>query len=129
MVKKSGGKSSPPSDIDTYLASVPDGPRAALQKLREVIAAAAPKAEETISYQIPTFRHMGSLVGFAAFKNHCSFYVMSPALMEEFKDALQSYDTAKGTIHFTAERPLPVALVKKLVKARVAENEARRKRT
>ena len=114
-------------DIDEYLATVPEDARSALQKLRKMIKAAAPKAEETISYQIPTFKHEGGLVGFAAFKNHCSFFVMSVSVMNAHRDILKTYDTAKSTIHFTADKPLPAALVKKLVKARMAENEAGRR--
>ena len=112
--------------VDDYLASVPGEARAALEHLRRTIKAAAPDATETISYQIPTFKHHGPLVAYAAFKEHCGFYVMSPSVMEAHKDELKSYDTAKATIRFPADRPLPGALVKKLVKARIAENERRR---
>lgn len=111
--------------VDKYLAGVAPDMRKALEKLRGTIRSVVPQASETISYHIPTFKHLGHLVGFAAFKEHCSFFVMSPKVMDDFADQLEGYDTSKGTIRFAANKPLPVALVKKLVKARVAENEAR----
>ncbi len=114
--------------VDEYLAAVPPDARAALERLRATIRAVVPDATEVISYQIPTFRHRGSLVAFAAFQDHCSFFVMSPAVMKAHEKELARYDTSKGTIHFPAEKPLPAALVRKLVKARIAENEARGKR-
>lgn len=113
------------SEVDDYLAAVPEEARATLEKLRKTIQAAAPKATETISYRVPTFKYRGPLVAFAAFPNHCGFYVMSPSVMEAHKDKLESFDTSKGTIRFPASKPLPAALVRKLVKARIAENEAR----
>jgi uncharacterized protein YdhG (YjbR/CyaY superfamily) len=112
-----------PSDVDDYLAAVPERPRAALQKLRETIRAAAPKATERIGYGIPMFYQQGPLVGLGASKNHCSFYVMSPAVMDSHKDELTAYDTSKGTIRFPADSPLPAALVRKLVDARIEEND------
>ena len=130
MAAKTGAaakRRTPASDIDAYLASVPEEARAVLQKLRKTIKAAAPKATETISYQIPTFKHEGGLVGFAAFKDHCSFFVMSVSVMSAHKNLLKAYDTTKSAIHFTSDQPLPVTLVKKLVKARIAENEAGRR--
>ena len=111
-------------DVDDCLAAIPAKPRATLQKLRKTIRVAAPKAVETISYGIPSYRYLGLLVGFAAFKDHCSFYVMSPSVMEAHRDELKQYDTAKGTIRFPIDKPPPITLVKKLVKARINENEA-----
>jgi uncharacterized protein YdhG (YjbR/CyaY superfamily) len=93
-------RNAPAADVDSYLAAVPEEARAALEKLRKTIKAAAPKADEVISYQIPTYKHYGPLVGFAAFPNHCGFYVMSPAVMDAHRDELESYDTSKGTIRF-----------------------------
>ena len=87
------------------------------------------KAEEVISYQIPTFKYHGPLVFFAAFRNHCSFYVVSKSIMETFSSELRLWDTSGTTIHFSAKNPLPVSLVKKIVKARIEENEARAKNT
>lgn len=115
-----------PKDIDDYLATVSKESRAALEKLRKTIRSAALKATEGISYQVPTYKFLGPLVSFGAAKNHCSFYVMSPATMEAHKDELESYDTSKGTIRFPPDKPLPAALVSKLVRARIAENEARK---
>jgi uncharacterized protein YdhG (YjbR/CyaY superfamily) len=123
-----GKTSATARDIDEYLATAPEDAKAALQKLRKIIMAAAPKATETISYQIPTFKHEGGLVGFAAFKNHCSLFVMSVSVMNAHKDLLKTYHTTKSAIHFTTDKPLPAALVTKLVKARIAENEAGRGR-
>jgi uncharacterized protein YdhG (YjbR/CyaY superfamily) len=114
-------------DIDEYLAGVPENQRAALEKLRKTIKAAAPHATEAISYRIPTFKHQGHLVGFAAFKNHCSFFVMSPSVIKAHKDELKTYETAPGTIRFPVDKPLPLALVRKLVKARIEENEGRKR--
>jgi uncharacterized protein YdhG (YjbR/CyaY superfamily) len=114
---------SKPKDIDDYLAALSDDKRAALEKLRKTICAAAPKAEECISYGICAFRLQGMLVGFGATAKHCAFYLMSSTVMEQFAEELDGYDTSKGTIRFQPEKPLSVALVKKLVKARIAENE------
>jgi len=112
------------TSVAAYLKAVPPAPRAALQKLRKTIKAAAPKATEGISYGIPMFKHHGMLVGYAAFKEHCSFF--PGTALNAFKRELASYETSKGTIRFTVDKPLPAALVRKLVKARVAQNEAKR---
>jgi len=111
-----------PKTIDEYLAALSEDKRAALEKLRKTIRAAAPKAEECISYQLAAFRQNGMLVAFGATANHCAFYLMSSSSVEAHKDELKDYDTSKGTIRFQADKPLPVALVRKLVKARIAEN-------
>ena len=111
-----------PKTIDDYLARLPHDQRAALQKLRRAIQAAAPKAVECISYQIPAFRQGRMLVGFGAARNHCAFYPMSSSIVAAHKNELEGYDTSKSTIRFPAEKPLPAGLVKKLVKARLAEN-------
>ena len=113
-----------PKNIDEYLAALSDDKRAALEQLRKSIKAVAPKAEECISYQIPAFRHNGMLVGFGATANHCSFFLMSSSTVEAHKEELKDYDTSKGTIRFQPDKPLPAALVRKLVKARIAENDA-----
>jgi uncharacterized protein YdhG (YjbR/CyaY superfamily) len=113
---------SKPTTIDEYLATLSDDKRAALVKLRKTIKAVAPKAEECISYQIAAFRLNGMLVGFGATANHCALYLMSSSTVEAHKDELKDYDTSKGTIRFQADHPLPAALVRKLVKARIAEN-------
>ncbi|MBZ5600470.1 MAG: DUF1801 domain-containing protein [Acidobacteriia bacterium] len=118
-------KSTPARDIDAYLATVPAVPRATLEKLRRTIQAAAPKATEKISYQIPTFDYLGSLVALAAFKNHCSLFPMSMAVIAAHQRELEPYETSKGTIRFPLDKPLPAGLIKKMVKARIKENEAR----
>ncbi len=112
-------------DIDDYLAILPPEARVTLGKLRKVIRAVAPHAEETISYQIPSFRYHGPLVFFAAFRNHYSFYVVSKSIMDTFSSELKPFEISGTTIHFSAEHPLPAALVRKIVKARLEENEAR----
>ena len=114
----------PAKDIDSYLAKVPADARVALQNLRRTIRSAVPDATECISYGIPAFRHHGLLVFFAAFKNHCSFFP-GAAILKNYQDELKGYATSKGTIRFPIDNPLPAALVTKMVKARVRENEAR----
>ena len=119
----------PPKDIDEYLASVPEPARGTLNKVRAAIRSAAPaEATEAISYRIPTFKFKGNLVAFAAFSKHCSFFPMSLAIMAAFKNELKAFDTSKGTIRFPLDKPLPAALVKKMVKARVAERERKKQR-
>lgn len=114
--------------VDDYLASVPEDARAALERLRTIIKAAAPGGSEVISYRIPIYKHNGKLlVGFAAFTEHCSLFVMSPQVMRAHAADLKGYDTAKGTVHFPADKPLPAALIRKLVKARLAENAGSRR--
>ncbi len=112
-----------PGSVEDYLASVPPDARAALLKLRKTIQAAAPQATEEISYQVPTFKQHGGLVAYAAFPDHCSFFVMSTGVMRAHAAELASYPVGKGSIRFPADKPLPATLVKKLVKARIAENE------
>jgi uncharacterized protein YdhG (YjbR/CyaY superfamily) len=110
-------------NIDEYLAGQPLDVREALEKLRTIIKSVAPKAEELISYQVPAFRMSRMLVSFGAAKNHCSFYVMSPKVMNLFKDELEAFKTSAGSIQFTPEKPIPAALVKRIVKARIKEND------
>jgi uncharacterized protein YdhG (YjbR/CyaY superfamily) len=115
-----------PKTIDEYLAIVKPDQRKTLQELRRAIQAAAPQAEEHISYGIPAFRfNRRSLVFFGAWANHCAFYPGSAATLENFRNELKNFQTSKGTIRFSPEKPLPVALVKKLVKTRIAENNDR----
>jgi uncharacterized protein YdhG (YjbR/CyaY superfamily) len=129
---KQGTTSSPrlkPGDVENYFASVPEEARATLEKLRKTIKATVPKAVEVIWYQIPTFKlNERPLVSIAAFKNHCSLFPMSYAVLNTYKDELKSYHTSKGTLRFPLDQPLPAALVKKVVKARIQEHEARKKR-
>jgi uncharacterized protein YdhG (YjbR/CyaY superfamily) len=113
-----------PTSIDEYLAGVSEEKRAALQQLRKTILGVIPKAEECISYRMPAFRHEGRvLVFFAAAANHCAFY--PGGMVNEFKDDLEGYETSKGTIRFQPDRPLPASLVRRIVKARVAQNAAK----
>jgi len=110
-------------DVDDYLSRVPAASRAALEKLRQTIRSVVPDAVEVISYQIPTFKYKDRmLVSYAAFAEHCSFFP-GAAPIAAHQSELKSYQTSKGTIRFKANKPLPAALVKKLVKTRIAENE------
>ena len=119
-----------PKTIDQYLADLSDDKRAALEKLRKTIKAAAPRAEEGISYGLAAFRIDGKpLVAFGATANHCAFYPMSFGTVVAHQDELEKYDTSKGTIRFQPEKPLPATLVRKLVKARLAENAGRSKKS
>jgi len=108
-------------DVDQWLARLSPEQRAALQKLRAQILAAAPGAEETISYGVPTFSLHGHLVAFGAFKKHLSFFPMSSSLIAKHAEAVP-FATSSGTLQFQPDKPIPTALVKKLVKARIAEN-------
>ena len=121
-------RDAPAATIDAYLASVPEQQRRTLEKLRKTIRSAAPDAVETISYMIPAFKLNGMLVGFGAFKKHNSFFVMSSKLMADMSDELAKYDTCKGGIRFPVDKPLPAALIRKIVKARIAANLAKRKK-
>jgi uncharacterized protein YdhG (YjbR/CyaY superfamily) len=117
---------SKPQTIDEYLAPLNAKQRAALEKLRKAIKAAAPAAEECISYQIPGFRLGGKvIVWFGAAANHCAFYPGAFPI-QAHKDELEAYDTDKGTIRFQPDKPLPAALVRKLVKTRIAERSVKR---
>ena len=110
-------------DVDEYLKALPQEARVVLENLRKEIKAAAPEAEEVISYQMPTYRYQGALVHFMAHKDYCSFFVVNKSILETFKNELKDYDTSGTTIHFTTENPLPPKLVEEIVKTRVRENE------
>ena len=117
-----------PKNVDEYLAGVPEPARGTLNKIRAAIRSAVPpEATEAISYGIPMFKYKGPLVGFAAFSKHCSLFPTA-SVIEAFKNELKGFSTSKGTIHFSTGKPLPTALVKKLVKARVAQNESKERR-
>src|SRR5262245_30616784 len=117
------------AEVDKYLARVPQPAQATLQKVRATIRSAAPReATEAISYGIPAFKYNGMLVAYAAFANHCSFFPASGELLVEFADELKDYPRSKGTIRFAMDKPLPAGLIRKIVKARVAKNQAKRKR-
>jgi uncharacterized protein YdhG (YjbR/CyaY superfamily) len=117
-----------PRNVDEYLAGVQEPARSTLKKVRAVIRSAVPaEATECISYGMPAFKHKGVLVWFAAFSDHCSLFPTA-SVIEAFKKELKGFSTSKGTIQFPTDKPLPVALVKKLVKARVAQMETKIRR-
>lgn len=118
------GKTKVPRNVDEYLAALPEDARTTLEKVRKAIKAAAPKATEGISYQMPMYKQNGMVIGFAAFKNHCSIFP-GPGAIEKHKGELKNYVTSRGTVRFPIGKPLPAALVKAIVKERVAENEAK----
>ena len=131
---KSGNRSSAakgngaPKNVDEYLAGVPEPARCTLNKIRATIRSVVPpEATETISYRIPAFKYKEVLVWYAAFSNHCSLFPTA-SVIEAFKNELKGFSTSKGTIHFPTGEPLPTALVKKLVKARVAQIESKKRR-
>ena len=118
-----------PKNVDEYLAGVPEPARSTLNKVRAAIRAAVPpEATEGISWRMPMFKYKGLLVGFAAFSNHCSFFPMSSSLLDAFKKELKNFSTSRGTIRFPVDKPPSAALVKKLVKARIAQNESKKTR-
>jgi uncharacterized protein YdhG (YjbR/CyaY superfamily) len=117
-----------PRTVDEYLAGVPERARTTLNKIRATIRSVVPKeTTETISYGVPTFRYKVPVIWFAAFSNHCSVFPTA-AVIEQFKDELKNYRTSKGTIQFPVDQPLPAALLKKMVKARLAEIENKKER-
>jgi uncharacterized protein YdhG (YjbR/CyaY superfamily) len=119
---------SKPKTIDEYLATASNEQRAVLEKLRQTVHAAAPGAEEYIGYGLAGFKFNGRpLVYFGAWEKHCALYAASPAVQKKFLKELKGFEVSKGTIRFTVEKPLPATLVKKLIKARITENEARTK--
>ncbi len=114
-------KQKAPKDIDEYIAGFPHGVQEILQKIRMTIRKAAPDAEETIKYQIPTFTRKGNLVYFAAFKKHIGFYP-PPKGDEKLKTEISAYEGAKGNLRFPLDKPIPYALISKIVKLRVRQN-------
>ena len=114
------------AEVEAYLAGVPEPGRTTLEKLRAIIRAAVPKsASEELAYRIPSFNYKGSLVAYAAFKKHCSFFPMDLGLLTEFAEELKAYKTSKGTIQYPIDKPLPKGLVTRIVKARVTLNEVK----
>lgn len=110
-----------PLTIDEYIETFPEETQLLLLEIRAAIKAVAPQAEETINYQIPTFKLHGNLVHFAGFKNHIGFYP-APSGIEAFKEQLSGYKGAKGSVQFPIEEPLPIGLIQEIVKFRVKEN-------
>jgi uncharacterized protein YdhG (YjbR/CyaY superfamily) len=131
-LKSSGKKSvklkAAPKNVDEYLAGVPEPARGAMNKMRAAIRSAVPlEATEVISYGIPAFKHKKVLVWFAAFSNHCSLFPTA-VVIDAFRKDLKDFTVSKGTIQFAIGKPLPIALIKKLVKARVAQSQATKRR-
>jgi uncharacterized protein YdhG (YjbR/CyaY superfamily) len=117
-----------PKSVDDYLAALPEPARARLGKMRAAIRSSVPRdAVETISYRIPAFKHNGVLVWFAAFSNHCSLFPTA-SVIETLQSELKDFSMSKGTIQFPHDKPLPTALIRKIVKTRVAQNESRKRR-
>jgi uncharacterized protein YdhG (YjbR/CyaY superfamily) len=123
--EKAVEKEAPAASVDEYIATAPPEMRPALEDLRRVIKETAPEAEELICYHIPTYRYHGSLVHFQAHKSHISFITVNKQTLEQFKDDLKGFKYSGTTIHFTPQHPLPAGLVKKIVQARMRENETR----
>jgi uncharacterized protein YdhG (YjbR/CyaY superfamily) len=120
--------SAAPKNVDEYLAGIPEPARSMLHKMRAAIRSTVPaEATETISYKMPAFKHDGIVVWFAAFTDHCSLFPKA-AVIETFQDELKGFTTSKGTIQFPLDKPLPTALIKKLVKARVTQIEGKKRR-
>jgi len=119
-------KSAQPTNFDEYIADFPTHVQMLLEEMRQTIRKAAPEAEETINYGIPTFQLNGNLVHFAGFNKHIGFYP-APSGIEKFKKALSIYKGAKGSVQFPIDQPLPLQLVTKIVKFRVGENLAKTK--
>ncbi|MDX1939872.1 MAG: DUF1801 domain-containing protein [Saprospiraceae bacterium] len=115
------------SNIDEYIALQPETIQPVLEQLRQTIQKAAPEAEEAINYQIPTFKFHGNLVHFAAFKNHIGFYP-TPSGIEHFQKELSAYESAKGSVKFPLDQPIPYELVSKIVEVRVQENVEKAKK-
>jgi len=115
-----------PKNIDEYLATVPEPARSTLKKTRDVIRSVVPEeATEAISYGIPVFKYKGTLVYFAAFSDHCSLFP-GASVIRAFESELKDYQTSKGTIRFAVDKPLSSRLLKKLVRARVAQVELKK---
>ena len=114
--------------IDDYISTFPPSVRNILEELRRAIRDAAPTAQEAISYGMPTFKLNGNLVHFAAFKHHIGFYPSGPSAIEAFKDQLSEYEQSKGTIRFPLDRPIPLELVKQIVRFRVEQNVLKKRK-
>jgi len=117
-----------PKTVEDYLASVPEPARGTLQRMRLAIRSVLPaEATEAISYGIPAFKYKGPLVWFAAFSSHCSLFP-GASVIKAFTNELKGFEISKGTVHFPVDKPLPAALVKKMVKARLAEKAQTKRR-
>lgn len=124
--RRSTPTSTTPKTVDAYLAAVPEPARSTLNKVRATIRSVVPaEATETISYGMPSFKYKGSLVWYAAFANHCSLFPGSKGVIKTFENDLKDYAISKGTIRFPVDKPLPATLVKRIVKARLAEKQSK----
>ena len=124
LLSKPVTKQSLPKNVDDYIASFPDDLQKILQQIRQTIRKAAPQAEEIINYGVPTFTLHGNLVHFAGFKNHVGFYP-TPSGIDKFKEELSKYEGAKGSVKFPLDKPMPLGLIRKIVKFRVKEKPGR----
>ena len=114
------GKNPPAKDVDAFIQASPKETRPKLRELRGIIRALVPQAEEVISYRMPTYKLNGKpLVGFAGFKHHIGFYPMSGSFLDDYRDELRDYVTSKGAVQFPSPAPLPVALIKRLIRDRI----------
>lgn len=116
-------------DVDAYIAAAPKAAQPRLRELRRIIRACAPEATEKISYRMPFYMHHGMLVAFSAHKAHVGLYVLTGTFLQAYRKDLAGYETSAGTVRFPLDRPVPAALVRKLVRARVKENDSRKKPT
>jgi uncharacterized protein YdhG (YjbR/CyaY superfamily) len=114
----------PAKTVDDYLDGIPEPAQSTLRHIREVIRSVVPRdTTEVISYGMPMFKYNGMLVGYAAFKNHCSLFPTGSGVIEKFAKELKDYSTNRGTIRFPPDKPIPDAIIKKIVKVRIAENK------
>lgn len=128
MTTKTKSPETAKAEVEAYFARLPEPARAKLEELRAILRAAVPKdATEALSYSIPAFHYHGPLLSYAAFKHHISFFPMGATAIEEFAEELKGFRVTKGTIHFPLDKPFPGALVKKMVRACAARNDARAK--
>jgi uncharacterized protein YdhG (YjbR/CyaY superfamily) len=122
-------KASAAPEVDRYLEAVPEPARSTLKMIRAAIRSAAPpESTEAMGYGMPTFRYKKALIGYAAFANHCGLFPMSAGVMAALREELSAYETSKGGIRFPVDRPVPATLIRKLIKARLAEIEGGTKR-
>jgi uncharacterized protein YdhG (YjbR/CyaY superfamily) len=126
--KNKTGSAPAPKAVDDYIAAAPQAARATLAQLRQIIRAAAPEADEYVSYGMPFYQYHGARIAFAAFKSHIGFYGVSSVIAEHRRELAGYHQTAKGTIHFPIDEPLPAALIENLVKARFKQAETVRKK-
>lgn len=123
-----GAKNYSERDVDAYIKAAPKEARVKLVELRKIIKGTAPGADEGISYRMPYYNYKGALVWFAAFKNHIGFFVRPPVI-KEHRQELKGYETTKSTVRFPIDKPLPIALIRKLIKSRIAKNEDTKHKT